>query len=75
IGPSGGNAGGGSGATPPSVRTASIDFGELNRIATSNPSDIDAFESEATYLLDASDVRSFKDLNNDLRQFVAQLEM
>ena len=75
IGPSGGNAGGGTGATPPSVRTASIDFGELNRIAASNPSDIDAFESEVTYLLDASEVRSFKDLNNDLRQFVAQLEM
>ena len=57
------------------MRTASVDFGDLNRIAASNPSDIDAFESEVTYLLDASDVRSFKDLNNDLRQFVAQLEM
>lgn len=63
------------GPSQPLVRTASVDFGDLNRLAASNPSEIDAFESEFTYLLDASEVRSFKDLNNDLRQFVAQLEM
>lgn len=60
---------------PPVVRTASIDFGDLNRFDAANPSDIDAYENEFSYLLDASEVRSFDDLNNDLRQLVAQLEM
>lgn len=64
------------GATAPEVRTASsIDLTDLNHFDASNPSAIDAYESNFSYLLDASEVRSFNDLNTDLRLFVAQMEM
>lgn len=66
----------GNGAAPvPDVRAASIDLTDLNHFDAANPSAFDVYESNFSYLLDASEVRSFDDLNSDLRLFVAQMEM
>lgn len=63
-----------SGNTKPVARSVKLDFPDLNRLAE-KPSDLDALEGEVSYLLDVAPLRSFDDLDNDVRLLVQQLEM
>lgn len=59
----------------PQVTNVALNLDDLNDLNASNPSAFDSYESEFAYLLDASEVRSFDDLNDDLVLLVQQLEM
>lgn len=69
------NGGGEGGEVGPSVSTVALNFDDLNALNASNPSAFDSYDGEFSYLLDASELRSFDDLNDDLVLLVQQLEM
>ena len=53
----------------------SVDASVLNMLNYDNPHGIDSVENDVEYLLEASQVRSFADLNSDLLAMVRELEM
>ncbi len=59
----------------PQVTSVALNLDDLNDLNASNPSAFDSYENDFAYLLDASEVRSFDDLNDDLVLLVQQLEM
>lgn len=59
----------------PNIVRAAINLDDLNSLDADNPSSLDSLQNEFAYLLDASEVRSFDDLNDDLLLLVQQLEM